>query len=262
MYKTILTHTEPSGVTTVSLNRPDVHNAFDEIMIGELHQALEHLGRDRDTRVILIRAMGKSFCAGADLRWMKRAAAFSEEENYDDAMRLAQLLHTLDTLPKPTVAFVHGPAYGGGVGLISCCDIAVASERAVFCLSEVKLGLVPAVISPYVVRAIGARAARRYFQSAERFDCREAHHIGLVHEVAAADSDVESVLGALLQGGPNAQKVSKQLISRVEGLPTTPAMIEDTASTIAAVRASDEGREGLRAFFDKRNSSWNKGNDR
>ena len=259
MHQTILINTSKAGVTTVTLNRPQVHNAFDEIMIGELQQAFRELDEDETTRLILIRAAGKSFCAGADLKWMKRAADFTEEENYDDAMRLADLLQTLDTVSKPTIAFVHGPTYGGGVGLISCCDIVMAAEKAVFCLSEVKLGLVPAVISPYVVRAIGARAARRYFQSAEKFDSREAHHIGLVHEVTAANSDFDHVVDALLQGGPNAQKISKQLISRVDNQTTTREIVEDTADTIAKVRASDEGREGLSAFFEKRNSSWSTG---
>lgn len=256
--ETILVDTDNTGVTTIKLDRPEVHNAFDETMIRELHRTFSDLDKDSGTRVVLLKAQGRSFSAGADLNWMKRAAGFSEEENYADAMALADLLSTLDTLSKPVIAFVHGPAYGGGVGLISCCDIVLALENATFSLSEVKLGLVPAVISPYVVRAIGARAARRYFQSAERFNSEEARRIGLIHEVVESAADLDPIIDALLQGGPRAQQISKQIVKKADGRPITSALIEDTARTIAGVRVSDEGREGLSAFFEKRNSSWNK----
>ena len=256
MPATLLVDTNHAGVTTVSLNRPEAHNAFDEVMIAELHQIFRNADNDNRTRVVVVRAEGRSFCAGADLKWMKRAAGFTEQENYEDAMALADLLITLDTLSKPTVAFVQGPAYGGGVGLISCCDIVVALGKTTYCLSEVKLGLVPAVISPYVVRAIGTRAARRYFQSAELFSSKEAHRIGLVHEIVGAEADLDVIVDTLLQGGPQAQKISKQLVARVENQPVTRLLIEDTARTIANVRISEEGKEGLNAFFEKRNSGW------
>ena len=257
MFKTIKVDRGDLGVTTITLNRPEVHNAFDKVMIAELDRSLQTLDEDADTRIVLFRASGKSFSAGADIGWMKRAADLTEQENYDDAMAFAGLLKTLDTLSKPTLAFVHGPTYGGGVGLISCCDIVVALEKTVFSLSEVKLGLVPAVISPYVVRAIGARAARRYFQSAERFNSREAHRIGLVHEIADSDSALSEIIDALLDGGPQAQAIGKKMIVKVDR-PTTEALIEDTARTIAKVRVSEEGQEGLKAFFEKRKSSWSK----
>ena len=258
MYKTINVDCDSLGVTTITLNRPEVHNAFDELMISELKLSLTEVNQDSGSRIVVLRSSGKSFSAGADLKWMKRAADFSEQENYEDAMALAELLKTLDQLSKPTVAFVHGATFGGGVGLISCCDVVVALKKAVFSLSEVRLGLVPAVISPYVVRAIGARAARRYFQSGERFNSAEAHRIGLIHEIAESDDVLASILDALLQGGPQAQKVSKKLIANVANRPTTKEMMEDTADTIAKVRASAEGQEGLSAFFEKRNSSWSR----
>lgn len=258
MHKTITIDRDDLGVTTITLNRPEVHNAFDEIMIGELHQCFAELNEDTITRMVVIRAGGKSFSAGADIKWMKRAADFSEQENYEDAMALAELLKTLDELSKPTLAFVHGYTLGGGVGLISCCDIVIALGKAVFALSEVRLGLVPAVISPYVVRAIGARAARRYFQSGERFDSKEAHRIGLIHEIVESDAALQKIIEALLQGGPQAQHVSKQLIAKVANRPITQEIINDTAHAIAKVRVSAEGQEGLNAFLDKRNSTWSK----
>lgn len=261
MYKTLQINTDSRGISTLTLDRPEVHNAFDEAMIEELHQALRGLDGDAATRLVVLRANGKSFCAGADVRWMKRAAGFSEQENYDDAMAFAGMLATLDGLSKPTVAVIQGPTYGGGVGLVSCCDIAVAFDRALFSLSEVKLGLVPAVISPYVVRAIGGRAARRYFQSAERFNCEEALRIGLIHEIIESETGTDAILDALLQGGPLAQDISKRLIARVAYQPASKTLMEDTARTIAGVRASAEAQEGLSAFLEKRNSNWNRSTD-
>ena len=254
--KTVHMSTNKNGVSTLVLNRPKVHNAFDEVMIREMRQSLEYLEQDENTRIVLLRAEGRSFSAGADLNWMKRAASFSEDENYADAMALADLLSALDNLSKPTIAYVQGPAFGGGVGLLSCCDIVAAVETAVFALSEVKLGLVPAVISPYVVRAIGPRAARRYFQSAERFDTREAHRIGLVHEIVMSDAGLETIIDSLLTGGPNAQRISKKLVSSVENSPVSQSVLEHTARTIASVRVSEEGQEGLHAFLEKRRSNW------
>lgn len=256
--ETIRVSTDTNGVSTLVLNRPNVHNAFDDIMIRELHRTFEELDNDDRTRIVLLRAEGRSFSAGADLKWMKRAVDFTEEENYEDAMALAGMLSTLDNLSKPTVAYVQGPAFGGGVGLLSCCDIVTAVETAVFAFSEARLGLVPAVISPYVVRAIGARAARRFFQSAERFDTREAHRIGLVHEIVISDAGLKPIIDALLHGGPNAQRISKQLVSRVQFSPVTPDLLEHTARTIASARVSEEGQEGLNAFLEKRSSSFSK----
>lgn len=256
MYETIIVERDPRGLTTLTLNRPDVHNAFDEVMIAELDRCLQEVDQDAGSRILLIRSSGRSFSAGADLNWMKRAAAFSEQENYDDAMALAAMLKRLDSLTRPTVAFVHGPVYGGGVGMISCCDIVLALDRAVFSLSEAKLGLVPAVISPYVVRAMGARAARRYFQSAERFDCNEALRIGIVHQVVDSDAALEPVIDALLRAGPQAQRACKQLIAEVAQRPMDAELMAHTAATISRIRASDEGREGVNAFLEKRDSAW------
>jgi methylglutaconyl-CoA hydratase len=246
------------GVGTVVMDRPDRHNAFDEHVIAELTAAFATLGGDDAVRAVVLRGAGKSFSAGADLDWMRRMAAYDEAANLADARALAALMRTIDTLPKPTVALVHGAAYGGGVGLVACCDIAIATEAAGFSLSEVKLGLIPAVISPYVVRAIGARAARRYFLTAERFDAVEARRLGLVHELAAADGLEEAarrILAALRGNGPAAVRAAKDLVAAVAG--KAPAEVEDDcARRIAAIRASEEGQEGVAAFLEKRKPSW------
>jgi methylglutaconyl-CoA hydratase len=247
-----------TGIGTVVMDRPDRHNAFDEHVIADLTAAFARLGADDAVRAVVLRGAGKSFSAGADLDWMRRMAAYDEAANLADARALAALMRTIDTLPKPTVALVHGAAYGGGVGLVACCDIAIASEAASFSLSEVKLGLIPAVISPYVVRAIGARAARRYFLTAERFDAVEARRLGLVHELAASDGLEEAarqVLAALRGNGPAAVRAAKDLVAAVAG--KTPAEVEDDcARRIAGIRAGDEGREGVAAFLEKRKPSW------
>lgn len=250
------------GVAVVTLNRPDVHNAFNDVVIAELTKVLRGLGDDPAVRAVVLRAEGKSFSAGADLGWMKRMAGYSQEENEADAMALAELMRTLDRLPKPTLAVVQGAAFGGGVGLVACCDIAVAAETATFCLSEVRLGLIPAVISPYVVAAMGERAARRYFLTAERFGAAEAHRLGLVHEVVPAEGlerAAEAMLARLKEGGPAAQAAAKDLIFSVSRRPADEAVIRDTAVRIAAIRASEEGREGLEAFLGKREPSWRAG---
>lgn len=250
------------GVATVTLDRPALHNAFDDALIAALTDALRALGRDEAVRVVLLAARGKSFSAGADLEWMRRTAGYSREENLRDAEALAALMRTLDALPRPTVAVVQGAAYGGGVGLVACCDVAVASSSATFCLSEVRLGLVPAVISPYVVAAIGPRAARRYALTAERFDAAEARRLGLVHEVAAPEA-LEAAAGrivaALLAGGPRAVAAAKALVARVARAPLDDALVAETAERIATLRASEEGREGLSAFLEKRPPKWVKG---
>lgn len=250
------------GRATVTLDRPGLHNAFDDALVAALTAALEALGRDDRVRVVLLAARGKSFSAGADLGWMRRMASYSREDNLRDARALATLMRTLDGLPKPTVAVVQGAAYGGGVGLVACCDVALASSRATFCLSEVKLGLIPAVISPYLVAAIGPRATRRYALTAEPFDAAEARRLGLVHEVVAEDAlrpAADRLAGALLRNGPRAVAAAKALVARVARAPLDDALEAETAERIASLRASDEGREGLAAFLEKRAPAWVKG---
>lgn len=253
----LLLDIDARGVATLTLNRPERHNAFDDSLIEELSEALDKMDRDDGVRILVLRASGKHFCAGADLNWMQRMADFSEEENRADAMQLASLLDQLNRLSKPVVAIVQGAAYGGGVGLAACCDIVLAYEDAVFCLSEVRLGLVPATIAPYVVAAIGARASRRYMLSAEKFDAQEARRIGLLHEVASPvdiEKRLSSMLDALLHGGPEAQVTVKRLIAQI--LPLDDGLIAATADIIAERRASAEGREGIQAFFEKRKPKW------
>ena len=250
---------EDTGVATLTLNRPKVHNAFDDALITTFTDLLKQLEEQPMVKVVILAANGQSFSAGADMNWMQRMAEYTEEENLEDAQRLAALMQTLNDLAKPTVAKVQGAAFGGGVGLVACCDIAIASEKASFCLSETKLGLIPAVIGPYVVRAIGERQARRFFISAERFDAREAKRIGLVHEVVPPDildERVEKMLQTLAGNGPNAMAACKDLIHAVSVGPIDQAMIEDTAQRIAAIRISDEGQEGLDAFLTKRKPDW------
>jgi len=247
------------GVARLTLNRPEQHNAFDDALIDALNQELEKLALDDSVRVVVLRAQGKSFSAGADLNWMRRLADYDEAQNHADAMRLAELMRNLNQLPKPTIARVQGAAFGGGVGLVACCDIAIASEQALFCLSEVKLGLIPAVISPHVINAIGARAARRYMLTAESFDAERACRLGLVHEVVAAaelDATVEKLIERLLDCGPRAQSAAKDLILAVAGRPLDQGLVEETARRIASIRASAEGREGLNAFLEKRSPDW------
>jgi methylglutaconyl-CoA hydratase len=248
----------PLGLVT--LNRPDRHNAFDDAMIAELTEALRSMEAEESIRVVVLAAAGGSFSAGADLEWMKRMSGYSMEDNRRDAMGLGALMRTLAHLRKPTVARVQGPAYGGGVGLVACCDIAVASTNATFSFSEAKLGLVPAVISPYVVAAIGERAARRYFLTAERFDVAEAWRLGLVHELANDDAELDEKVGdivdSLLACGPVAQMEAKALLRAVSGKPVMSELIQDTAERIAKIRSSPEGREGISAFLEKRRAAW------
>lgn len=255
----ILISTDARGVATVSLNRPDIHNAFDDRLITDLTAALRRLADDDAVRIVVLTGSGESFSAGGDLNWMRRMAQYSDTENFADAMALAELLRTLNELAKPTVARVNGAAFAGGLGLICCCDIAVAATEATFSISEARLGLVPATISPYVVDAIGARAARRYFLAAERFTAAEAARIGLVHEVvprAGLDLAVEKIVAALLEAGAGAQARSKRLIAEVQDRPITEALMALTARAIAEARASAEAREGLAAFFAKRKPVW------
>ncbi len=255
----ILVSTDARGIATLALNRPAVHNAFDDRLIADLTASLRRLGGDAAVRVVVLTGSGESFSAGGDLNWMRRMAGYSDAENFADAMALAELLRTLNELAKPTVARVNGAAFAGGLGLVCCCDIAIAAAEASFSLSEARLGLVPATISPYVVAAIGARAARRYFLTAERFSAAEAQRIGLVHEVApraALDAAVAKIVGALLEAGAGAQARSKRLIAEVQERPMTEALMALTARAIAEARASAEAREGLAAFFAKRKPAW------
>ncbi|MEK9832216.1 MAG: enoyl-CoA hydratase/isomerase family protein [Rhodospirillaceae bacterium] len=247
------------GVARITMARPEKHNAFDDVLIADLTDAFERAGTDDAVRVVVLEAEGKSFSAGADLGWMERMADYSEAENLADARKLAHMVRVLNELPRPTIARVQGAAFGGGVGLVAACDIALASHAASFCLSEARLGLIPSVISPYVVEAIGARAARRYFQTAERFDAEQAQALGLVHEVVPRerlDSRLAELVGHLLDNGPAAMAASKDLIRRVASGPVDDAMVEDTARRIADIRTTAEGREGLRAFLEKRGPKW------
>jgi len=248
-----------NDIALLALARPDVHNAFDATLIAEMTRALAALERDDAVRAVVLLGHGRSFCAGADLNWMKKMAGYGHAENLADATALATMLKTLNGLSKPTIARVHGAAYGGGVGLIACCDIAVAAQEATFSLSESKLGLIPATISPYVIEAIGARAARRYFLTAERFTAAEAYRIGLVHDIVIADAldeRINELLGALVVAGPNAQAESKALIRAVAHRPIDDKVIADTAARIAKVRASPEGKEGVAAFLSRRSPAW------
>jgi methylglutaconyl-CoA hydratase len=255
----ILTETDgPIGIVT--LNNPDKHNAFDDVLIADLTAALKALDANDTLRLVVLSATGKSFSAGADLNWMKRMAEYSEEENFRDAMGLAELMRTLHGMKKATIARVQGPAYGGGVGLVACCDMAVGTHAAAFSLSEAKLGLIPAVISPYVIAAIGERAAHRYFLTAERFDAGEAYRLGLLSELVtdddAMDEKINDLTTALLAASPAAVYEGKQLIAAVANRSIDATLIEDTARRIARVRASAEGKEGLSAFLGKRKPNW------
>jgi methylglutaconyl-CoA hydratase len=243
----------------VWLNRPALHNALNEELVRELAEVFRALERDAETRVIVLSGRGKSFCAGGDIESMRRQGAGSATQNRDTARELADLFHVIASSPKPTIARVNGAAIGGGLGLASACDIAIASSEAKFAVSEVRLGLIPATIGPYVVRAIGARWARRLFQTAERITAEQAEKIGLVHEAVepdALDARVDAVVGDLLEGGPLAQKAAKELIDAVAERPITAELIEYTAERIAVIRAQDEAREGLSAFLEKRKPGW------
>lgn len=246
-------------VATVTLARPDKRNAFNDEVIAELNQAFTQLGSSEQVRVIVLAAEGKAFCAGADLNWMRAMADYSREENLADADKLAQMLSTLYHCPKPTIAAIQGDVYAGGIGLISACDIAIAVDSANFCLSEVRLGLAPATISPYVIRAMGARAAHRYFLTAEVFDAIEAQRIGLVHECVVAaelEDKVASVAKKLRNNSPNAVKECKQLVQYIAEATIDEALIAQTVEGIADIRASDEGKEGVQSFLQKRKPNW------
>ena len=246
-------------VVEVWLNRPEVRNAFNDGVISELTEAFRTLGADADLRAIVLAGHGKAFCAGADLGWMRAMADYSWEQNHADAARLAEMLWTLWNCPVPLVGRVHGDCYAGGLGLAAVCDVLVAAEGIHFCLSEARLGLLPATIGPYVVRAMGEQAARRYFVTAERFSAAQAQAMGFVHELVdaeALDAKVAEIVAALVANGPVAAKACKQLVKDVAGRPVDAALRDDTAHRIADIRASAEGREGVRAFLDKREPAW------
>lgn len=243
----------------VTLNRPEIRNAFDDALIGNLTRTLKELDADDAVRAVVLQGAGSAFCAGADLNWMKRMAGYTLEENYADAKALADMLKTLDRMAKPTIARVHGPAFAGGVGLVAACDIAVGTPQAEFALTEAKLGMSPATISPYVIRAMGERAAHRYFLTAEKFSAAEAHRLGLLSELCAADkldATIDTLLAHLVAGGKAALAAIKDLIRAVSRGPIDDAMIDDTARRIAAIRVSEEGREGIGAFLGKRRPAW------
>lgn len=256
----VLLNRRAEGVTEVVLNRPDKRNAFDDVIIQALINALEKVEHDAATQVVILRSEGKHFSAGADLGWMRRMADNSHADNLADARQLARLMARLNTLSKPTIGLVQGAAYGGAVGLAACCDIVIATGQAKFCLSEVRLGLIPAVISPYVVRAIGEHQARRYFISAEVFDAAQAQAFGLVHMVESSDQAMQSrcdeLLAQLAQNGPEAMRAAKDLVFAVSHKTIDADVIEDTARRIADIRVGKEGQEGLSAFLNKRRASW------
>lgn len=256
----LITEISGRGVATITMCRADVHNAFDDELIDRLRRELQGLENDPTVRVVVLAAEGKSFSAGADLNWMKRMAAYDRAENLEDAKNLGKLMAVLFRMRQPTVAVVQGPAYGGGVGLVACCDIAIASENAHFCLSEVRLGLIPAVIGPYVIHAIGERQATRYMLTAEKFSAERARELGLVHEVVAADQLADrrdETVDALLKGGPRALSEVKNLVSYITNSATQDEkVVRDTAGHIARVRATDEGQEGVAAFLEKRKPKW------
>lgn len=248
-----------SPVARIWLNQPETRNAFDDALVTGLTRAFTLAGEAREVRVVVLGAHGPAFCAGANLRWMQRMAGYTRKDNLADAARLAGMLRTIAECPKPVIARVQGDAYAGGVGLVAACDMAVSADTAGYCLSETRIGLVPATISPYVLRAMGVRAAQRYFLTAERFDAAEAHRIGLVHEVVVADAldaKVDELARALCAAGPAAVRACKRLIAGVAGREIDDALIDWTVEGIADIRASSEGREGVLAFLEKRKPSW------
>lgn len=248
-----------SGVATLTLNRPDVLNAFNEQVIDTLAEYFRQAGNDATVRAVVLRGAGKSFCAGGDLNWMRKTADYSLDQNIEDALRLAEMLRCLNHLPKPTLAMVHGNVFGGGVGLTACCDVAIAEEGARFSLSEVRIGLIPSVIEPYVMAAIGERQTRRYSLTAERFDTGTALRIGLVHEIAPVgglDVVARCILDEIMKGAPSAQARGKKLILATAGRPIDDDMVCLTAREIAEARASKEGKDGLSAFLNKTEPAW------
>ena len=248
-----------NAVAKVTLNRPEVHNAFNDEVISSLVECFERVENDDKIRVMVLQSTGKSFSSGADLNWMQKMAAYSESENLADAQQLAIMFSTLYHLSKPTIARIQGSAFGGAVGLVACCDIAIATRLSKFCLSEVKLGLIPATISPYIVEAVGPKIAKRLFMTAEVISARRARRIGLISEAVSEDeldNDINNIINALLKNGPEAVSMAKALVNEVAYKPIDSDLLEFTSKKIAAVRVSSEGQEGLTAFLDKRKASW------
>jgi methylglutaconyl-CoA hydratase len=255
----ILFDVNEQGIATVTLNNPDKHNAFDDVIIKRLTDIFNDIGQREDISIMVLASNGKSFSAGADLGWMKRMATYSYDDNLKDANALAQMLKALNFLPQTTIAKIQGAAFGGAVGLSSCCDIVIASTKASFCLSEVKLGLIPATISPYVVGVIGLKASRRYFQTAERFFAAKAQQLGLVDEVVELDdlsNAVNTMITTLLANGSQARRQAKKLSQDVAFQTINKTLLTDTSERIASIRVSSEGQEGLSAFFEKRSPNW------
>lgn len=247
------------GVARITVNRPNVLNALDERVIEDLSQAFLECGQDSSVRAIVLASKGEVFSAGADLNWMKRVATFSPKKSIEDAKKLSRLLDIIDTCPKPTIACVQGPAFGGGVGLIAACDIAICTKEAIFCLSEVKWGLIPAMISPYIINAIGQRQARRYVLTADRMSPADALRLGLIHQVVGEgelEATIESLAISILKGSPAAIKASKELIRFVESRPIDESIHKETAKRLASIRSSVEGKEGIDAFLTKRSPKW------
>lgn len=250
------------GVGELILDRADKHNAFDEVMISEMLQSLAHFADDDECQVLVLRANGENFSAGADLNWMRNQAKMDFEQNLADANELAKLMSNLDKFPKPTIALVQGAAFGGALGLICCCDIAIANTHASFCLSEVKLGLIPAVISPYVTRAMGQRAARRYMLTAERFSVELAQSLNVIHEIGDdLDAQAAPIIDALLANSPQGMAWVKTLLSTLENGVIDQNTLDYTSERIARIRVSAEGQEGLNAFFEKRSPNWKTATD-
>lgn len=255
----VLFEVDKRGVATVTLNQPDIHNAFDDKLIAQLTDIFTRINNSNDIRVMVLAATGKSFSAGADLNWMKRMATYSYEQNLADANALANMFHILNTIDKPTIAKVQGAAFGGAVGLVACCDMAIGSKLSKFCLSEVKLGLIPATISPYVIDAIGARVAKRYFTTAEVFSARRARRLGLLSEAVVEeelDSTIESLIENILENSPAAIREAKQLILDIQNKPISKDILTMTSEKIAGIRVSEQGQEGLNAFLQKRPANW------
>ena len=256
---TALTLSDHAGVRTLTLSRPEVRNAFNDEVIAQIKSAFIEVARNPQIRCVVLAAQGPAFCAGADLKWMRRMADYSREENLADARELAAMLQAIALCPQPTIARVQGDVYAGGMGLVAACDMAVCVDSAHFCLSEVRLGLIPATISPYVIRAMGVRAAQRYFLTAERFDAAEAHRIGFVHEVVnaqALDEHVAALSAALVSASPNAVRACKRLVREVAGQDIDERLIGLTVDGIADIRASEEGKEGVQSFLQKRKPNW------
>ncbi|MFC4621508.1 enoyl-CoA hydratase/isomerase family protein [Comamonas nitrativorans] len=248
-----------AGVATLTLSQPEIRNAFSDVVIAEITAAFAEVGQREDVRAVVLAAEGPAFCAGANLNWMRAMADYTREENLADAGKLAAMLHTIATCPHPTIARVQGDVYAGGMGLVAACDMAVAVDTAYFCLSEVKIGLIPATIAPYVLRAMGTRAGQRYFLTGERFDAAEALRIGFVHQAVASDdldSAVDGLLKHLLSAGPAAVRACKRLVDDVAGRDINAELVARTVESIADIRASAEGKEGVQAFLNKRKPNW------